>query len=1251
MAQDIVQTIGFDASQAIASIDRLNTALGTLNTTMTALGQGIGSWNKQAANVNKIFGNFASAADKAHASLMKLSGVSIQPSANFDTGNIQHQLALINQVGTAFTQLPKQAGAGTRAVWQAQMNSLAQFAANNKVTASQMAQAFAQVGQTGSAALNPLQMQVNALASAWTKMNASATASMTSMRGLVSVFGRFVVLHEAMQLMNGLKQAFIESIDKARDFGIAMTEIVTISADVQRNMGGYQQRLIEISNLTGRDLTDTTRAYYQTLSNQVGGATESLLVFEEAAKLAVVTQATNAQSVDLMTAAMNSFGMSASQSHQIAADLFTAIEVGRFKAEDLANIIGRVGPIAKDVGLDLREMLNAIALMTIRGVRADTAITQLRAVITQLLKPTEEMKRLWETSFGVETAEQAIAKAGGLLPLLIKLQDETGGSSQDMAELFKNVRALAGALGVLGGNLQASGGQMEVNAKKFEQAGARYQNALDLFEKSPAQGLKRTQTQIENTWIELGQKFIGFKTALLEGYGAILETFNQLPAIMSPAIVSGFVTSMAAMTAATFGFTAAAKSLLLIMGPIVAGFAIGAFLGEGINKMLGFGDSLHVVNAEFQAMSKHMLDVQKKFNAEALTKQIQQIDKANKSVIASLSEWKVRNADATKSIINDNKALVAVTKNTLDGIVDAQQNIVDKLSKGTVEADKEILESTKRTTTVQQDLENKRFDWYLERLNERQQAFARANKAQEQISAGLAQLSRSRTQEEVDAAKALIEAGQKQAESASSEAASIQDVSQKRSALMRARQAEVAAAEALLSVEARIRQNAEQAKAARDKQLQEEIKRLTEIQGLVQRVNKGITLTGEGGELLKGKEAQKGIQDAMSAMDQLQRMLTDPAMAKKLQLSDILGVGDLQRQLKAAGKGLPSLKGQIQVDWATQVSALSRQAQNFPVELRAILTAQGGALDILDPLGDAQDRMGQINQKAQEAATTWSKAKDTTGEMRLAFDRLLEVLPQTIQKGKGLRDWWFQDNETLGIYTKAMQQAVGIQQQLRESPVIGPQQIEQINQFAATWDQFWQKMEGKSVPAQNSVKRRLGLEGEQVGEINAALDGVKNAIGSLDTYLGGNLELIQQQADAWNAANTNANLLLGTAERIKQTLESTRVPQLPVVTGRQAGGMIYRAEGGFIPRGTDTVPLMATPGEYVMNAQATRRFYSQLVAMNAGVKPQYHAEGGSVTNFGDIHVSVSGSKSGQQTAREIASALRRELRRGTTTLS
>ena len=55
------------------------------------------------------------------------------------------------------------------------------------------------------------------------------------------------------------------------------------------------------------------------------------------------------------------------------------------------------------------------------------------------------------------------------------------------------------------------------------------------------------------------------------------------------------------------------------------------------------------------------------------------------------------------------------------------------------------------------------------------------------------------------------------------------------------------------------------------------------------------------------------------------------------------------------------------------------------------------------------------------------------------------------------------------------------------------------------------------------------------------------------------------------------------------------------VKGKATGGLIYRAGGGFTPRGTDTVPAMLTPGEFVVSKRGVDKFGAgNLQKINAG---------------------------------------------------
>ena len=69
--------------------------------------------------------------------------------------------------------------------------------------------------------------------------------------------------------------------------------------------------------------------------------------------------------------------------------------------------------------------------------------------------------------------------------------------------------------------------------------------------------------------------------------------------------------------------------------------------------------------------------------------------------------------------------------------------------------------------------------------------------------------------------------------------------------------------------------------------------------------------------------------------------------------------------------------------------------------------------------------------------------------------------------------------------------------------------------------------------------------------------------------------------------------------------------------GYEHGGVVYASKGSLVPyqpRGTDTVPAMLTPGEFVINRKAAKQHMGLLKAINNGqnVKPQHLSFGGIV---------------------------------------
>lgn len=98
----------------------------------------------------------------------------------------------------------------------------------------------------------------------------------------------------------------------------------------------------------------------------------------------------------------------------------------------------------------------------------------------------------------------------------------------------------------------------------------------------------------------------------------------------------------------------------------------------------------------------------------------------------------------------------------------------------------------------------------------------------------------------------------------------------------------------------------------------------------------------------------------------------------------------------------------------------------------------------------------------------------------------------------------------------------------------------------------------------------------------------------------------QSMIDAIRADFINAG---GSAEEFPEDKKFTQLATTDTGNSRlgaqqlSSGGTVYASKGqsiNFQPRGTDTVPAMLTPGEFVVNRQSTQQNLPVLKAINSG---------------------------------------------------
>lgn len=230
-----------------------------------------------------------------------------------------------------------------------------------------------------------------------------------------------------------------------------VTGLVGVSSDQVSEWG---TTILDLAPEIGQTPQNLAEGLFYVTSAGLRGA-EAMDVLEMSGKAASAGLGETATVADLVTSAMNAYGsenLSASQATDI---LVAAVREGKAEASELASSMGQVLPIASEMGVSFDQVASAQAAMTKTGTSASEASTQLKSILSGLLKPSQQAEEALE-GMGTSSSElRKSIKEKGLMSTLGDLRDLTNDYGEDaMAKVFPNIRALSGVLDLMGSNAE-----------------------------------------------------------------------------------------------------------------------------------------------------------------------------------------------------------------------------------------------------------------------------------------------------------------------------------------------------------------------------------------------------------------------------------------------------------------------------------------------------------------------------------------------------------------------------------------------------------------------------------------------------------------------------------------------------------------------------------------------------------------------------------------------------------------------------
>lgn len=1078
-----------------------------------------------------------------------------------------------------------------------------------------------------------------------------------------------------------VKEAVVESTK----FGLKIAEVQTIATRMQKSTESLSASVLELSGSYGIPALQVAEGLYQTLSNQVVKASNAIGFLNQSLKLAKVTAAAPADAINALSSVLNVYGSSAGSAAEVSDVLFKTVEFGRLRLNEIANVLGRVLPLTSEMGVNFKEAASAIAVMTRQGVKADIAVTQLRAIMQKIIKPTDEMTKLFHR-WGVRDGKDAIRTSGGLYKMLQRMSKEVGNSNAEMAKFFRRVRAITAQLGIMAKN----GKLMTSTMAEMEKATGAVNKAWDKFRNSDAQKLTEEWTKFKNDIIKGGQEIAPILTAIIKGFKGM----------------TGFVGR--AFRAIDIWINPARKNVYLLSAAI--------------------HDASKNIVIDNEVVARSLSDSYKKAARKALQS------------LQPLQRELFRLTDQIKSAAEDK---IGVFNSSLDdayeklgGIIQRLDSLVKKADKVRGKSNSKILDinlaADKRQFDDKQKLE--RFDFKRRKNDEHRLATLTQKLISDSNKLQLSALDQQRNAALNTEARALaaklknqaIDEGRRQDAERFMRTESSIDRAQKRSLSN-----QVALAE-------------KQSLAARKvsdqlKQRQKTVQNISkEIKAQLEAYAESQQRTGPGTRQ-EQKQIKKNIEEYRKQLESKKLTPEIEAYLKKFDISPgaIKSFNDsidnaMQNDLHTLLVDLDNLQEQLDsrtfhIKGALKIEKFQRLANNAGIDIQGMGDLEGRqkAIDEAAKLNQANEKSLQLQHEYKKVLDEGLKNYDQIASKEVKIDDLEKLRLGNLQLIK-----FALIGQTKGVkgqqeYLKSLAQAEvdrrnaangvtkeyideegrldAIKRRLEAGQTISQaqldiesdrikssqgyshtlkttlsQQLALLNALKLRRDQInnAKKEDPLTDPVRrNAVKQILDESTKQVRVTNEGTAAAQKNYKSREALRKAVLGDLAEQNNQANTTIQQVNKMKGGYDNSKLAVEGvTTAVELgvaPVATltsavlkladaWNQVGKAKSGAGGGAAPpksrfgnffayggRGTDTIPAVLSKGETVINSRDSSRFFSQLNAMNQGSQPVYREQGGPVTNVGDINVSVNGGDSSQQTVREIGNALRREIQRGT----
>ena len=337
---------------------------------------------------------------------------------------------------------------------------------------------------------------------------AGATAGQSLGKSLIGAVGKILA---AAGIGKMLQAAFTEG----SAYETEVAKVGTIADTSKVSIEDLKGQITDLSGTMGIAAGDLAEATYQAIS--AGQDTGDAVAFAgQAAKLAAAGFTSSSSAVDILTTALNAYGLGADKATHVSDVLLTTQNLGKTSVDELSASMGRVIPLAAAYKVNVENLSSGLAIMTANGIATAEATTYTKSMLNELGDTGSTVGKILQKETGQGFAE-LMDSGQSLGDVLQVLYDSVGGDATKFAALWSSVEAGTRAL-----SLANSGAEKfnDVLGQMVDSSGAT-ETAYTTMTDTMAHRMESLKTNAANLGIALFDSVsgkLGAAVSLASGY-------------------------------------------------------------------------------------------------------------------------------------------------------------------------------------------------------------------------------------------------------------------------------------------------------------------------------------------------------------------------------------------------------------------------------------------------------------------------------------------------------------------------------------------------------------------------------------------------------------------------------------------------------------------------------------------------------------------------------------------------------------